>query len=93
MNLYISGSNRKQNCYKVLTDLKSEEDKLISLADKSINYCLGCSACMDELEGYCIIEDDMQEIYEGILKSDKIIIATPVYMNHITDFKKCNRPI
>ena len=43
---------------------------------------------MDELEGYCIIEDDMQEIYEGILKSDKIIIATPVYMNHITGILK-----
>lgn len=88
MNLYISGSNRKQNCYKVLTDLKNKEDKLISLADKSINYCLGCSACINDLQGYCIVEDDMQEIYEGILKSDKIIIATPVYMNHITGILK-----
>ncbi len=88
MNLYISGSNRKQNCYRILNDLKTEKDKLISLADKSIGYCLGCSACVNDVEGFCVIEDDMQEIYEDIMKSDKIIIATPVYMNHITGILK-----
>ena len=35
MNLYINGSNREHNCYKILTDLKEEEDILFSLADKS----------------------------------------------------------
>lgn len=29
MNLYINGSNRKKNCYKVLNDLKNNKDKLI----------------------------------------------------------------
>lgn len=88
MNLYISGSNRNKNCFKVLSDLKNDEDKLISLADKSINYCLGCSSCMEELEEYCIIEDDMQEIYEYMIRADKIIIASPIYMNHITGILK-----
>jgi len=88
MSVYISGSNRKQNCYNVLKDLKNQDDKMICLADKSINYCLGCSACVNELEGYCIIEDDMQEIYEETIKNDKIIIATPVYMNHIPGILK-----
>lgn len=88
MVLYINGSNRKGNCSKILNDLKEKDDKLIELADKSINYCLGCNACMDELEGHCIVEDDMQEIYEQILKVDKIVIATPIYMNHITGLLK-----
>lgn len=43
---------------------------------------------MDELEGHCIVEDDMQEIYKQILKVDKIVIATPIYMNHITGLLK-----
>lgn len=43
---------------------------------------------MDKLEGHCIVEDDMQEIYEQILKVDKIVIATPIYMNHITGLLK-----
>lgn len=34
MDLYISGSNRKENCYKIANDLKSENDKFISLAEK-----------------------------------------------------------
>ncbi len=68
--------------------MKNEEDKLIVLADKSINYCIGCNACINNLETYCMIEDDMQEIYKAILDSDKIIIATPIYMNHITGILK-----
>lgn len=89
MNLYINGSNRNKNCYKVLKDLKTENDKLISLADKSINFCLGCSSCMNNLESYCIIEDDdMQEIYKEMLNAEKIVIASPIYMNHITGILK-----
>ena len=86
--LYINGSNRKGNCSKILNDLKNKDDKLIELSDKSINYCLGCNACMNELKEYCVIDDDMQEIYEEILKVDKIVIASPIYMNHITGLLK-----
>lgn len=89
MNLYINGSNRNKNCFKVLNDLKQDGDKIISLANKSINYCLGCSSCMEELESFCIIEDDdMQGIYNGMLEANKIIIASPIYMNHITGILK-----
>ena len=88
MKLYINGSNRKGNCSKILNDLKEKEDELIELSDKSINYCLGCNSCMDDLEGHCILEDDMRQIYEQIFKADKIIIATPIYMNHITGLLK-----
>ena len=88
MKLYINGSNRKGNCSKILNDLKEKEDELIELSDKSINYCLGCNSCMDDLEEHCILEDDMRQIYEQILKADKIIIATPIYMNHITGLLK-----
>jgi len=86
--LFINGSNRIGNCSKILNDLKEENDVLIELSEKSINYCLGCNTCMNELEEYCIIEDDMKEIYEEILKTNKIIIASPIYMNHITGLLK-----
>lgn len=88
MNLYINGSNRNQNCYTILQDLKNEEDKLFSLADKTIHYCLGCGACADHLENFCVMEDDMQELYCDMVKAEKIIIATPIYMNHITGILK-----
>ena len=88
MTLYISGSNRKKNCYKILEDLKGENDKLIALADKNIQYCLGCNTCMNNLEEYCVIDDDMREIYYEMKKADKIVIATPIYMNHISGILK-----
>lgn len=40
MNLYINGSNREKNSYTILKDIMEKDDKLISLARKSINYCL-----------------------------------------------------
>lgn len=88
MNLYICGSNRNKNCYKVLNDLKSENDKLITLSNKNIKYCFGCSACINELKDYCVQKDDMIDIYKSMLEADKIIIASPVYMNHITGILK-----
>lgn len=88
MNLYINGSNRNENCYKILSDLKEEKDVLFSLADKSINYCLGCSACSEHLENFCVIDDDMQELYHFMTETEKIVISTPIYMNHITGILK-----
>ncbi len=88
MNLYINGSNRKKNCYRILNDIKEKEDKLISLSDTKINFCRGCCSCIKELDTHCIMQDDMQEIYKGIIDSDKIIIASPIYMNHITGILK-----
>ena len=65
MKLYICGSNRNKNCYKVLNDLKlldNKNDKLITLSRKNIKYCLGCSECIKNLDKYCVQKDDMQEI-------------------------------
>lgn len=86
MNFYISGSNRKENCYKVLQDLMKEDDKIVSLANKNIKYCIGCNACQEKER--CILKDDMEEIYINIEKADSIIIATPIYFNHITGILK-----
>lgn len=88
MSLYINGSNRRGNCFKILNDLKENDEILIELANKSINYCLGCSCCINNLEEYCIVEDDMQEIYKEISKANKIVIASPIYMNQITGLLK-----
>ena len=88
MKLYLSGSNRKGNCYKIMQDLKQEGDQTISLAGKDIKYCLGCCKCSEGLEQYCVLQDDMKEIYENMAKANKIIIITPIYMNHITGILK-----
>ena len=89
MNLFINGSNRERNCFKILNDLKQENDKLISLSNKNIKYCLGCDACVNKLDNYCVLNDFMTtNIYYSLKESDKIIIASPLYMSNITGLLK-----
>lgn len=88
MNLYISGSNRKKNSDQFLRDLMTEGDQFLSLADLKIKYCIGCCSCVKELPHYCLLEDDMRIIYENLLRAEKIIIMSPIYMNHITGILK-----
>ena len=89
MNLFINGSNREQNCYKILKDIKKENDKLISLSHKDIKYCLGCNSCVKKLDKFCVLDDYVsQNIYQKIIDSDKIIIASPIYMSSITGLLK-----
>lgn len=89
MNLFINGSNREKNCFNIISDIKSEKDELISLAHKDMKYCLGCGACINKLENYCIQNDYMSNnIYQKLIDADKIIIASPLYMSSITGILK-----
>lgn len=88
MKLFINGSNRKKNSYRFLKDLMEKDDKLISLSEKNIKYCLGCNSCIKKLPNYCVLKDDMKELYDSILEADKIIIMSPIYMNHVTGILK-----
>ncbi len=81
MNLYITASNRKHNSYNLLNKLRSENDIFLSLADLDIEYCIGCNACQKNEENQCVLNDDMNQIYNAISKCDNIIIMSPIYMN------------
>lgn len=88
VNLYISASNRKGNSYNFLTKIKKDDDILVSVADLNIKYCIGCNCCQKNDTNSCILKDDMNKLYSYIEKSDKIIIMSPIYMNHITGILK-----
>lgn len=88
MNLYISGSNRKNNSYMLLNKLKGKDDILYSLKDLDIKFCLGCNACQKNEDNHCILNDDMYKIYNAINDCNKIIIMSPIYMNQITGILK-----
>lgn len=84
MNLLINGSNREKNNYNILTDIKSESDELISLAQKNIKFCIGCNSCLNKLENHCALNDYITEIYPKILNADKVVLSSPLYMSNIT---------
>lgn len=85
--LGINGSPRKYgNTFKLLSvTLKVAEKfnaktEMIHLYDYKIKPCIGCLSDIQEACQYpCVLDDDIQEIYEKILEADGFIIATPVY--------------
>jgi len=85
----LLGSARKGGNSETLLDIALEEaqengfltDK-ISLADKSIAPCDGCSGCVET--GECVIHDDVQGVFQRMLDADGIIWATPVYFWSMT---------
>lgn len=58
------------------------ETELLLLADKQINPCDACDACLEN--GACIVEDDMQEIYQKLENADGLIFGTPVYFINVS---------
>ena len=87
--LLINCSNREKNCYKVLNDIKIDGDKLISLANKKMDFCLGCDKCSNNIEKYCVLEDYItNNVYEEILKEKNIVIASPMYMSNVNAILK-----
>jgi multimeric flavodoxin WrbA len=57
------------------------ETTFVSLADKKITPCDGCLQCH---LGKCRHSDDMDPIYEALLRCDGLVLASPVYMGMVT---------
>ncbi len=53
------------------------EVELLSLHDKTIAFCRGCLVCQKTKR--CVIDDDVNEIREKMLRADVLVFATPVY--------------
>jgi len=65
---------------------KGAEVELIVLSGKEIKGCVAHPTCGQS--GKCLINDDMQLIYEKLLSADAIIIGTPVYFGGMTSQTK-----
>ena len=61
------------------------EVSYITLADKNIKNCTGCCKCQHVEGSYgCVQEDDATDIIEEMIKSDCIVLATPIYSWYCT---------
>lgn len=87
--LLINCSNREKNCFKILNDIKSDNDILLSLSNKDMKFCLGCDGCKNNLEKHCVLDDYITNtVYQELLNTDKIVIASPMYMSNINGISK-----
>ena len=58
------------------------EATLLQLGTMEIKPCDACKACKDRKP--CVIEDDMRRFYEIAAETDLLLLASPVYLDHIT---------
>ncbi len=88
--LVLNGSPRKQGSTAAMAEeiskAASEQGAVIRsyyLNGMNIKGCQSCYACKGESHS-CILQDDMQELYNEIAAASGIIFATPVYMWQMT---------
>lgn len=82
--LVLSSSPRKNGNSDILCDqfIKGAKEsghnpEKIYVADMKINFCTGCGVC--HTTGKCVHKDDMEKVFEKLLKADVIVFSTPVY--------------
>ncbi len=66
---------------------KGASIKYYNLNKMNITTCQAEDYCVEH-EGNCILDDDMQKIYEDIKDAYGIIIATPIYMGNVSSNAK-----
>ncbi len=54
----------------------------VILADKKIEYCIGCGVCLEKSS--CWRQDDHARITDKLLAADGVVLASPVYFKHVT---------
>ena len=81
----LSGSPRKEGNSDLLCDQfmdgareAGHQVEKIVLRDKRIGHCTACDACQGN-DGRCVLQDDMADIIEAMIRADVIVMATPVY--------------
>lgn len=59
--------------------------ELIWLYEKEIQPCCACCCCQNDHAAFgCALDDDMQGIAESVLRSDLLVLATPIYSWYCT---------
>ena len=85
----ISGSPRNKNTnymLRTVLDASGQDYELIILKDKGIKPCNACGGCYKSYK--CVIKDDMQKIYDKMLKADIIVLGSPTYFSNVTSTMK-----
>lgn len=82
------GANTATLAQKILDGAEENgaETELIYLNKLNIRGCQSCGHC--KREGFCRIEDDMQNLYLKIHGSDAFVFATPVYFAEMSSQMK-----
>ncbi len=91
--LAILGSPRKNGNTAIMLDAalsalpKDAEIRKIFLGDLEFSGCGPCREC--KTTGYCVVDDDMQEVFKEMLWAEVIIFGSPTQFSDVSaDLKK-----
>ncbi len=78
------GGNTDLLLEEMLRGAQSQETEIerVVLSDWDISGCRECRKC--EVDGNCVIQDQMQKIYPKLLQADHIILASPIFFYGVT---------
>jgi len=85
--LVLMGSPRKEgNTAALLVPFCDElkaggaEVETVWLYGREINPCIACRACQRDWSTFgCSQKDDVQDLFDKVLQSDLVVLATPIY--------------
>ena len=69
---------------KILEGAKESgaETEIWHSGELKIMPCKGCLGCVKS--GKCVIDDDMQKIYESLKQADALVLGSPIYMGQMS---------
>ena len=62
---------------------KGAQTEAFSFSNLDINPCRGCNGCKQSDRG-CVINDDIQKIYNSLEHADAIVLGLPIYMGQMS---------
>lgn len=84
----VKDSNTKLILKEALKAVEQEgvQSEIFDVHDKKIQDCRHCNWCMGKQgeNDYCILKDDMEELYPKVLKADALMVASPVYLARLS---------
>ncbi|MDO5845482.1 MAG: flavodoxin family protein [Methanocorpusculum sp.] len=87
--LAFNGSPRKNGNTETVLDAflrgaasAGAEIKKVRLVELDFKRCRGCNAC--HKKGVCVISDELTPLFDEILQSDILVLASPIYSMTVT---------
>ena len=70
---------------KILEGAKEQgaETRSFNFSELDIEPCQGCLSC-HKGDGGCVINDDMQKIYDALEHADGLVLGSPIYMGQMS---------
>jgi multimeric flavodoxin WrbA len=65
------------------TKEKGAGTEVFSFSNLDIKPCQGCNGCKQSHRG-CVINDDMQKVYDALEHADAIVLGLPIYMGQMS---------